>query len=48
MTIDGEFLKWVDEKIEEKVFANRSHAFEYAIKQLMDKERSGGKKESRY
>lgn len=40
VTIDNEFLQWIDEKIKERVFANRSHAFEYAIKQLMSKEDS--------
>jgi len=36
VTIDKKFLDWVDKMIEEKIFANRSHAFEYALKRLMD------------
>lgn len=38
VTIDKKFLEWVDKKVEELVFANRSHAFEYAIKHLIDEE----------
>ncbi len=33
ITIDKELLDWIDEKIQEKVFANRSHAMEFLIKQ---------------
>ncbi len=36
VTIDKELLKWLDEKIEEKIFANRSHGFEYLIKRAME------------
>jgi len=38
ITIDKEFLKWLDKKIEEKVFANRSHGFEFLIKKSMDED----------
>jgi hypothetical protein len=38
ITIEKELLKWIDEKIEKKIFANRSHGFEYLIKKTMDKE----------
>ena len=31
ITIDKELLKWIDARIEEKVFANRSHGFEFLI-----------------
>lgn len=41
VTMAKEFLDWVDERIEERVFANRSHAFEYAIKRLMTEELKG-------
>ncbi len=37
ITIDNELLKWVDKKIEKKIFANRSHAFEYLVKREMEK-----------
>lgn len=33
ITIDDDLLKWVDKRIDEKVFANRSHGVEYLIKQ---------------
>ena len=32
ITIDKELLNWIDRKIKEKIFANRSHGFEYLIK----------------
>jgi len=38
ITIDKELLNWLDERIKEKVFANRSHGFEFLIKNKMDKE----------
>lgn len=34
ISIDEDLLKWIDEQIEVKRFAHRSHAFEYAIEQL--------------
>ena len=36
VTINQKFLVWIDKRIEELVFANRSHAFEVAIKKLME------------
>lgn len=39
VTIDRDLLGWVDGMIEEKVFASRSHAVEYALKQLMEDSR---------
>jgi len=38
ITIDEELLDWLDKKIEEKIFASRSHGFEYLIKRRADKE----------
>ena len=29
VTLDKELLDWIDKRIKEKVFANRSHAFEF-------------------
>ena len=40
ITIDKELLDWLDKKVEEKVFANRSHGFEFLIMQKMNEERS--------
>jgi len=36
VTIDKELLKWIDLRIKEKIFANRSHGFEFLIKREMD------------
>lgn len=37
ITIDKELLKWIDKKIQEKIFANRSHALEFLINQEKNK-----------
>ena len=39
ITLGKEILDWLDVKIAEKVFANRSHGFEFLIKNKMDAER---------
>ena len=39
ITIDKEFLIWIDKKINEKIFANRSHGFEYLIKKKEEEEK---------
>ncbi|MBW2993692.1 ribbon-helix-helix domain-containing protein [Candidatus Woesearchaeota archaeon] len=36
ITIDKELLNWLDKKISEKTFANRSHGMEYLIKRAME------------
>jgi len=33
--MDRDVLQWIDERVKERVFASRSHAFEYAMRQLM-------------
>ena len=38
ITIGKEFLEWMDKKSALKIFANRSHAFEFLIKQSQRKE----------
>jgi metal-responsive CopG/Arc/MetJ family transcriptional regulator len=35
VTIDKELLDWLDEKVKDKTFANRSHGLEYLIKRKM-------------
>lgn len=35
ISIDKEVLKWIDEKVEQSIYAHRSHCFEFAVKQLM-------------
>lgn len=36
ITIDKELLDWLDKRIDEKIFANRSHGIEFLIKQKME------------
>jgi metal-responsive CopG/Arc/MetJ family transcriptional regulator len=38
ITIDKELLNWLDAKVNDKIFANRSHGFEFLIKRKIDKE----------
>ena len=33
VTLEKELLNWLDKKIEERIFASRSHGFEFLIKQ---------------
>lgn len=40
ITLDKELLDWLDAKVSAKIFANRSHGFEFLIKKKMDLERS--------
>ena len=36
VTIDKELLNWLDKNINNKTFANRSHAFEFLTKKAME------------
>lgn len=38
ITIDKDLLDWVDKRIKDKTFANRSHGFEFLIKKKMIEE----------
>jgi metal-responsive CopG/Arc/MetJ family transcriptional regulator len=38
VTISADLLKWVDKKIEDTTFANRSHAVEHALTRLKEEE----------
>ena len=38
ITLDKELLDWFDKKIDDKVFANRSHGFEFLLKRKMEDE----------
>lgn len=40
ITLDKELLDWLDEKIAEKVFANRSHGFEFLIMKIIKEEKN--------
>ncbi|MGA2523654.1 MAG: ribbon-helix-helix domain-containing protein [Candidatus Bathyarchaeia archaeon] len=39
VTISNDLLKWVDEKVKETTFANRSHAIEHALTKLKEAEK---------
>jgi metal-responsive CopG/Arc/MetJ family transcriptional regulator len=47
ISIDRELLVWLDQKVQERVFANRSHGFEFLISRRMTEKASeeDGKKE---
>jgi len=38
ITLDKELLAWLDKRIEDKIFANRSHGFEFLIKKSIREE----------
>lgn len=40
VTLNKELLEWVDFKVNQKIFANRSHGFEYLIAESMRSELS--------
>ena len=45
ITIDKRLLKWLDEKVAKRIFANRSHGFEFLIQKKIEEE--NGKKKKR-
>jgi len=36
ITMDRELLKWLDSKIKDKIFANRSHGLEFLVQRKID------------
>jgi len=38
-TVQEDVIKWVDKQVEKARFRNRSHAIEYALIKLMERER---------
>ena len=42
ITVDRDVLRWISDKVEEGMFASRSHAFEYSVRQLMKREKRRG------
>lgn len=40
ITLDEEYLKWIDSQIKTKRFASITHAIEYALEQLKNVEKS--------
>jgi Arc/MetJ-type ribon-helix-helix transcriptional regulator len=39
ITLDEDLLSWVDKLIESKRFANRTHAIEYALQRLKERQK---------
>jgi Arc/MetJ-type ribon-helix-helix transcriptional regulator len=42
ITVEPKYLEWIDKRVAAKIFANRSHGFEYAVQRLMDEESGEG------
>ncbi|MEK6946837.1 MAG: ribbon-helix-helix domain-containing protein [Nanoarchaeota archaeon] len=40
VTIDKKLLSWLDSKIEDKIFANRSHGLEFLVKKKIEEKKS--------
>lgn len=38
VSLDPDLLRWLDTKVEERIFANRSHGMEFLLKQQLDRE----------
>jgi len=36
ITLDEDLLKWIDQQIKTRRFANRTHAIEYAVQKLKE------------
>ena len=43
VTVSDDLLRWIDTKVKDTTFANRSHAVEHALTALRDKEERRGK-----
>lgn len=42
IALDEDLSKWMDTQIEKRRFANRTHAIEYALQQLIESEKTVG------
>ena len=40
ITLDKDLLNWLDKKIDEKIFANRSHGLEFLMKRKLEEEKN--------
>ncbi len=38
VSIEPELLEWLDAKVQDKIFANRSHGMEFLLKQQADRD----------
>ena len=45
ITLDKELMDWLDRKIEERIFANRSHGLEFLIAEKIKEEKQDGTKQ---
>ncbi len=36
--MDREIIRWIDKRVNDRIFSSRTHAFEYALIQLMKRE----------
>jgi len=43
VTVSEDLLRWIDTKVKDTTFSNRSHAVEHALTTLRDKEERRGK-----
>ncbi len=43
ITVRKDLLAWLDERIERRIFANRSHGIEYLLRQKLEEEKEGKK-----
>ncbi len=41
VTVREDIVKWIDQQVEKLRFASRTHAIEYALLQLMKKQKKG-------
>ena len=39
VTLEKELLEWIDKKVEEGIYASRSHAVRYALMELMKRKK---------
>lgn len=40
VTINTKILDWIDKKVNDRTFANRSHGFEFLIQRTIDNEKN--------
>jgi len=36
--MDREIIRWIDKRVKDRIFSSRTHAFEYALRQLMKRD----------
>ncbi|MBU0756586.1 MAG: ribbon-helix-helix domain-containing protein [Nanoarchaeota archaeon] len=43
ISVDKEILEWIDSKVKDRIFANRSHAIEFLAQKNINLEKEGKK-----